>query len=157
MSTRTRLRDLVDAMQFQSQESDAFLDKKTGSIVVITDELRLMMEQEGELDHAPEWQREMIQDARAIENDTEGRFILLPSQEEIHEYGIMEDFIDTLSSGPQIDTLQRAIQGRGAFRRFKDTLLRFGIAESWYRFRDEAMGQIALAWCEEHGIPVEKS
>ena len=48
--------------------------------------------------------------------------------------------------------LQDAIHGAGAFRCFKDTLRRYRPEKDWYAYRDEALRQIAIAWCEEHGI-----
>jgi uncharacterized protein UPF0158 len=45
-----------------------------------------------------------------------------------------------------------AIRGRGAFRRFKDRVQAYGMAEAWYRYRDAALREIAMAWCEAHDI-----
>ena len=28
----------------------------------------------------------------------------------------------------------------------------YGITEEWYRYRDAALGEIAIAWCEAYGI-----
>ena len=39
------------------------------------------------------------------------------------------------------------------FGRFKDRIQAYGMAEAWYRYRDAALREIAVAWCEEHGIP----
>jgi Uncharacterised protein family (UPF0158) len=46
----------------------------------------------------------------------------IPSRE---AYGDMEDFIRRVRDPRARDLLERAIAGRGAFRRFKDTLLNF--------------------------------
>jgi len=35
---------------------------------------------------------------------------------------------------------------------FKDQIHAYGMAEEWYRYRDAALREIAMAWCEEHGI-----
>lgn len=50
------------------------------------------------------------------------------------------------------EDLLRAIHGKGAFRYFKDTLQRHRIESDWFAFRSEALRQIALDWCEEHGV-----
>jgi hypothetical protein len=78
--------------------------------------------------------------------DTTDRF-------EIHEYSIMERFCLSVDDEDIRDDLCDAIRGRGAFRRFKDRIQAYGIAEDWYRYRDEALREIAMAWCEEHDIP----
>ena len=46
----------------------------------------------------------------------------------------------------------RTIQGRGAFRRFKDKLYDLNLEKQWYQYRDEAYEKIARQWCERHKI-----
>ena len=69
------------------------------------------------------------------------------------EYSIMERFCLSVDNEDIADDLCDTIRGRGAFRRFKDRIQAYGIAEAWYRYRDAALREIAVAWCEEHGIP----
>ena len=64
----------------------------------------------------------------------------------------MERFCASVEDADIRDELCDAIRGRGAFRRFKDRVHAYGIAEAWYRYRDEALREIAVAWCEEHGM-----
>lgn len=45
--------------------------------------------------------------------------VILPTQYEINEYQIMVDFIETVDNSEIKNNLQRLIQGKGAFRRFK--------------------------------------
>jgi len=39
-----------------------------------------------------------------------------------------------------------------AFRRFKDLIQRYGIADDWYKYRDNRYRGIAIQWCEENDI-----
>ncbi|MHC2995299.1 MAG: hypothetical protein IBV53_07360 [Candidatus Atribacteria bacterium] len=50
------------------------------------------------------------------------------------------------------DILYDSIKGRGAFRRFKNNIYKYNLEEDWYRFRDEAIKQITIEWCEDNGI-----
>ena len=50
--------------------------------------------------------------------------------------------------------LYRAIDGRGAFRRFKNQLYQFGLEKEWYQFRDKYFEQIAREWCLENDVPL---
>ena len=63
----------------------------------------------------------------------------------------MEDFVDMLS-GTAHDRLSSAIQGRGAFRRFKDAVVKMGIDQEWYNFQADAYKSKAIRWCEDNGI-----
>lgn len=74
--------------------------------------------------------------------------------EDINEYRIMEEFIYELPAGKNQDVLAGAIQGRGAFRRFKDKLYDLNLEKQWYQYRDEAYDKIARQWCERHKIDV---
>lgn len=83
------------------------------------------------------------------------RFIRLPEKYEIHEYRIMEEFIDELDDQKLQMELYRAIQGRGAFRRFKDKIRYAGIEQQWYDYQNNAYRAFALRWCKENNIRCE--
>ena len=78
--------------------------------------------------------------------------IILPTQYEINEYQIMEDFIETIENEEISNNLQRLIQGKGAFRRFKDYCFDVNIMQDWYKFKEEKYKQIAIEWCEQNDL-----
>lgn len=62
-------------------------------------------------------------------------------------YGDMEDFIAGVREPRARELLGLAIAGRGAFRRFKDTLFEFPeLREEWHAFHDARMRRRALNW-----------
>ena len=68
-------------------------------------------------------------------------------------YGDLEDFVQRVTDPKARDLLERAISGRGAFRRFKDTLLEFPeLREAWFRFHDARMERRAIEWLEDEGM-----
>ena len=68
-------------------------------------------------------------------------------------YGDMEDFIGRVRDARARDLLERAIAGRGAFRRFKDTLLEFPeLRRTWFAFHDARMERRAIAWLADQGL-----
>ena len=68
---------------------------------------------------------------------------------------LMEDFVDTLSSNAH-DRLASVIQGKGAFRRFKDLVIKLGIDKQWYDFQADAYKRKAARWCEDNDIEYEE-
>lgn len=46
------------------------------------------------------------------------------------------------------------MRGRGAFRRFKESLYEAAIEEHWYAYRDQALKELAADFLEAEGIPV---
>ena len=78
--------------------------------------------------------------------------IILPTQYEINEYQIMVDFIDKIDNDEIRNQLERLIQGKGAFRRFKDYCIEIGIIKKWYDYRNEIYKEIAIKWCKCNGL-----
>ncbi|MBR5290936.1 MAG: hypothetical protein IKU28_08115 [Erysipelotrichaceae bacterium] len=79
------------------------------------------------------------------------RFVHLPDQYDIHEYRFMIAFIDQVQDERIRMKLDRAVRGKGAFRRFKDCLLYEEIEKQWYAFLDNAHREFAAQWCNEKG------
>jgi len=91
-----------------------------------------------------------------LENDPE-RFeddvwIRCPSQRDIGEYDAMCDFAGTVTDRRAKELLGIALEGKGAFRRFKDTLHRVGLTDEWHAFKHNAFLRLAKAWCEKNEI-----
>jgi len=103
----------------------------------------------------PEWRRSSVQLARAMQEDESGRFAGLPGSFDIDEWDLMRRFAQR-EAGPDAGAaLLEAIQGRGAFRRFRDRLHSLGLTDQWYAYRGEQYRRIAIDWCERHGIALE--
>ena len=101
----------------------------------------------------PDWQLEAIEDAKRVLDSED--FVQLPDRFEIHEWDIMRRFCDTVDDARVRDALHRAIRGRGAFRYFKDTAHETGVIDDWYRYRDQAMREIAADFLNAEGIPFD--
>lgn len=78
--------------------------------------------------------------------------IILPTKYEINEYQIMVDFIDTIEDDEIKKNFQRLIQGKGAFRRFKDYCIEIDLIKNWYDYKNEKFRKIAIDWCNQNGF-----
>ena len=69
-------------------------------------------------------------------------------------YQDMADFTDQISDDRTARRLGRAIQGRGAFRRFKDELHEEypELLPLWYAFRDNRAQRRAVEWLLDHDL-----
>lgn len=68
-------------------------------------------------------------------------------------YSDMQEFVELVSDRRASDLLRRAIEGRGAFRRFKDTLFEFpDLRQQWFRFHDVRMRRRAIDWLVDVGL-----
>jgi hypothetical protein len=146
------LKDIVDALEMQFEETLSFLDLDTGEVVTVSRELPGEAEdlEDGDAPELLEWEIRGWETAKRIVST--GGFIRLPNKFEVHEWSIMEDFAYSMESGRIREELPRAIHGSGAFRYFKDTIHRRKIEPAWYAFRAEALREIAIEWCEKNRI-----
>jgi len=150
MTLRVSLAEIIDGMESQSYVMTSYLNKKTGKVVTITEEEMGAAEEDEPIEEFPEWEHEGIETAKEIlEGDD---YIPLPSQFDIDEYAIMERFCLSIEDDELRELMYGAIKGRGAFRRFKNNIHRYNIAEDWYAYRYEALREIAVAWCGENNI-----
>lgn len=85
-------------------------------------------------------------------SDDSDRFIRFPTQFEIHKYDIMKNFIDSLPSCEMQYELAGAIQGKGAFRRFRTIVNKHKLEKTWYGYLQEAYREIAIDWCKKNGL-----
>lgn len=113
---------LVMALEDHSDESSWWFDSTTGAVEFCSvDDDPGIFESRGLLFVHPGDSREAYQD--------------------------MVDFTHLVGDARARDLLSRALEGRGAFRRFKDTLFEFpGIRREWFSFHDLRMQRRAIEW-----------
>jgi hypothetical protein len=69
------------------------------------------------------------------------------------QYRWMERFLPMVENTESRGKLMQAIDGKGAFRRFKDVLMTYGPErERWFAFRSERLRTFMEAWLAAHGI-----
>ena len=134
---KIKLQQVIQAIEEADDVFTSFLDTKTGKTVYLADPLMT-----GETDET----------LAAEMEDTPERFLRFPTKYEIHQYRIMEDFIDQLSPGKAQEELAYAIRGKGAFRRFKQSVRYHGLEQRWYDYLAEAYRELAIRWCVEEGL-----
>lgn len=152
MPITVKIKEIVQEMEFSSDESTSWCDLKTGQLLWVPEEAFRMAEEPHRTHGDPEQEEEeFVEWARKILQDKTG-YLPLPSKWEINEYRIMEKFIDSLPDETVRNDLYRAIRGKGAFRTFKDRVCDLEVRQAWFDYRERAFRKIAIDWCEENGI-----
>ena len=143
------LRDVVEALDLQSDELRSCLDPDTGEIVTFNQEEARLAES-GEWSTAPEWMQDYLPKVkRALEDD---RMLDLPDRVHIDEWRMMQEFAEQQEECRCRPELLSAVHGAGAFRHFKDAVRRLGLEEAWFRYREAAFEHVAKEWLEENKI-----
>lgn len=151
MNAKVSLKAVVDEIEMLTDQRHAYVNKRTGETVSISDEEIEAIDSEESLEDYPDWQQELIQLAREIRDSPD--YVELPSKFDIHDYDIIERFCRSEEDPELRETLLGLIQGSGAFRRFKDAINEYNIVQAWYQFRRASYRQIAIESLESHEIP----
>jgi hypothetical protein len=138
--------------------SQYYLDRETGEAVVIPNELMSAIDGGEPCDGLPDWELELVPVAREISRGSE-RYDEIPTRAGGDGHRVMVDFTSTVKDARLRSRLESAIHGRGAFRRFKDTLREFPkVEEQWFRLKAERDKEDVKDWLESIGIKLaEKS
>jgi len=144
--------ELDAAFQSGSWEMHHYLDLETGEVVMLTSEVTGYLEEPP--DHElSEWMQDMLEVAQQVEEGYGTRYIQIPQADSHEGYRDMERFISTVRNPHLQDRLWRAIQGRGAFRYFKDVLVEHPAErERWFAFSDRCIHERMVGWLESEGI-----
>jgi len=124
---------LEDAFENNAPEVHSYLQLTTGEVIRIVD---------GVAD--PSMHSRIMSDSNYLRVDP------VSSRE---QYRWMERFIETAEDPGFQDKLLSAIDGKGAFRRFKDVLMHYPVErERWFTFRSERLRSCMESWLAAHGI-----
>jgi hypothetical protein len=124
---------LEDAFENNAPEVHSYLHLETGEVIRIVDGIA-----------DPAMHQRVMKDPSYLRVDP------VSSRE---QYRWMEAFIATVEDPEFRDKLVRAIDGKGAFRRFKDVLMGYPVdRERWFAFRSERLRACMEAWLTAHGI-----
>jgi hypothetical protein len=128
-----RADELVMAFEDQGSDVQHFFDRQTGEVLTGFEDLD-----------------EEVAVRLKAEPD---RYLLIEPVPSWVGYEIMSDFVETLPEGKVSRELERALQKRRPFRRFKDVLLSYpSVREDWFRFQEQAFMKIIKEWLDDHGV-----
>ena len=134
---KINLDELCEAMENSSYENEYYLDLETGEILFLSEYMD---------DEETEKLRERL-------DDDPDRYEPIPKAESHVGYEDMRDFIATVENEHLAELLEVAINGKGAFRRFKDVLLSYPEErERWFQFKDDRIQERALEWLDDNDV-----
>lgn len=129
--------DLEIAFERNSPDQESFLDLENGDLLAIV---------EGEPDAS-------ARRARVAANPN--RYMRVDPASSREQYRWMERFVSSVSDPALRERLLIAIDGKGAFRRFKDVLLAFPAErERWFAYRSELLHFHIQTWLDHMTIEV---
>lgn len=151
MSTRISKDDIFEInVIMNSREGDGiygYIDRETGEVLIgsLDEQLKIISNQEDE-------------NYEEVESEFNLRYLPIPQEGSRDSYQDMVDFIESVADERLLDMLGVAIQGRGAFGRFKDVLRRSEFESEcnrWFAFSKECEYCRVLEWLVAEGFSVE--
>lgn len=139
---KVRLDELMDAFDNCRIGFEYWLDLQTGELILVgeeimtTDEIEKIMEQ--------------------IEEEPE-RYLPIPEREHHESYQEMVEFAETVKDELLKEKLFIALDGRGAFRRFKNVPYNYPEErERWFSFKEQILRRRVQEWLEENDLELEE-
>lgn len=131
------LDDFISVIEDSAYGTELFFDLETGDILFFTDD--------------------MTDEVEKVESDPE-RFVEVPRVQSRESYRHMQDYIDLVADPHLQELLSVAIDGSGAFRRFKDVLLNYPEErQAWFDYKNTRLQKYIFDWLDSYDIePIAK-
>lgn len=127
-----RWEDLETAFERNAPDTESWLDLRNGSVVTI-------------IDGEPDAQLRQSEIAATPES-----YLRIDAASSREQYRWMEHFVASVTEPALRERLVISIDGKGAFRRFKNVLLSYPVErERWFSYRSELLRYQMQLWLEE--------
>lgn len=150
------LETIANAMEDTDRmDMDYYLDKETGEVIVLLEEMFRYAEEDQDKvrEDLPDWQKEQVKLAQDILFKNPDRYICIPKRPSYEGYNLMVEFAEKVEDELLREKLSIALDGKGAFRRFKNVIADYpDYREKWFKFRDEKMNKKVIEWLNSIGI-----
>lgn len=151
MNKPVNIKELIGEMEMFFDEVTTYYHPKSGNFYAVSNAAFAVAEDDDTVNNSYDVEDEEIEIAVDI-YENGGDYLELPDKYEINEYAMLEEVSVSVEDDRASRMLQIAINGSGAFRRFKEMVYELGLAQDWYTFRDAQYKKIAIDWCRTHGL-----
>ena len=126
---------LETAFEHNAPDTHSYLDLETGQVVQVVDS------------------RPEDEEKRTMIRSSGSRYVHLDPASSREQYRWMERFVASVEDGTLKERLILAIDGKGAFRRFKDVLLSYPVErDRWFAYRANLLHIYIDSWLEPRDV-----
>ena len=164
-----KLRINFDEIQKAAEDTerkafDYFLERETGEVIVLSAEIIALAKdilaqsydddiadyeevEPDELPEIPEWVEDEIELALHLFLLDQDRYARIPERKPTDTFAAMKKFAETLDNRQLGEQLAQALDGQGAFRKFKNLLASLPKERKlWHNFNAKAAKKESLSW-----------
>ena len=157
--------EIQKAMEDTARDAfDYFLDSETGDIIILSEDIlnraKSILGEEFDEDmvdyeevifdkeyDVPDWIEEEIELALDIFLDDNNRFIRIPERNPNQGFAAMREFAERIDNVQLKEHLLAILDGKGAFRRFKDAIDPFPKEKkAWYGYNAKNLRKEIVQW-----------
>jgi len=155
---RINFGEIAMAMENAHGENEYFLDCDTGQLIVVPSDLTGLESLDDDevqelVRDLPEWEKELVREVLAIYRSEDRRYLAVAPMGSHEAYDDMREFAHTVEDRRLRELLFVALDGRGAFGRFKRVLADWPAErERWFACKEERMEARIRRWLRQHGI-----
>ena len=132
--------------------SQYYLDTETGETVVIPEELMTALEEGESCEGLPAWELDLVPMTKEIFEGSD-RYEEIPTRPSHEGYHVMVEFTEAVRDREIQRELSMALDGKGAFRRFKNVLSHYPeVEKEWFKFKANRDKEYVKEWLESIGI-----
>ena len=145
--------DIVMIMDNQERfENHYYLDTEKGETLCIPDEPMNAFGEGESCEGLPAWELELLPQAKEILAGND-RYQEIPIRFSSEGYDLMVEFAEGVTDPKIQRELYIALDGRGAFRKFKNVLRDYPkVEKEWFQFKAEKDKEEVKEWLESIGI-----
>jgi hypothetical protein len=167
--------EIQKAMEDTDRDAfDYFLDRETGEVIILSEDIirkaQAILDESYDDDigdfeevvvenvpEIPDWMEDEIELALDIFIHDKDRYARIPERTPQYGYNTMKAFAETVGDETLRECLLELLDGKNAFRRFKDALGPYPKERKlWYGFNAKASRAEIEAWLKAMGIEQEK-
>ncbi len=154
MASVISLKKIAQEIDMLGDDWTAYLNRQTSEVCSFPNDEMGQIEEGADADDLSDWRTQFEKMREILEGND---WIRLPNKFDVNEWSIMRDYAQSMEVTSVRDELLNTIHGRGAFRLFKDTLIRLGFRDHWFEFKSQAIEEIVADFLDARGIPYERS
>ena len=146
---------LVQSFAFDDDELGVeYLDKESGDIINIPNELIKVINGELKEDDLADWHKGLLEDAYAIKGSEGIRYIKIPNLEDSYLFNLMVHFINEEIISKEIkQKLKSALNSSNPMRSFKNIIFEnFEEEKKWEAYEEKKLEDYAVKWLNSIGI-----
>ncbi len=136
-------------------DTQYYFDTETGEVVAIPEELMRAIDEGETCEGLPDWELDLLPQAKWIYQGND-RYVEIPTRPSHEGYNWMVEFAEGVGDGKIRRELSIALDGKGAFKRFKNVLRDHPeVEKEWFKFKAEREEKEVKEWLESLGIEYE--